>query len=294
MALLTKIKQSGTQAGLDSTKRELDKLLIKDCFTINLNTPDTNKYDYVKIQEGIATFNFTGTNYDHKGVDIEINFKKWEQNRLPKHIKFDLDSGFLKINYSRYVPNEIKGYTFEVVDPDASTFRFDISGPSNGFDKSDYVIEDCTFIGGRMVLNNNNQLFTRQKYFILTKKGKLIKGKLDENKNIVRGLKKVLFNGTNKFDLSILYIRDFGIGIEPTEVGDGNNKWYDWIKSKYTPPGTNYTFIKNNFPFTFSFHNMMNKLVKEYLVGMKPGINIEKINIEDYLDRDNQGILYVH
>ena len=91
----------------------------------------------------------------------------------------------------------------------------------------------------------------------------------NENKNIVQGLKKLLFNDTNKFDISLLSFRDFGVGIESTEVGDPKNKWYDWIIKKYTPPGTTYTFIKSQFPFTLSFNRLIEKMVKEYLSRWK-------------------------
>ena len=37
----------------------------------------------------------------------------------------------------------------------------------------------------------------------------------------------------------------------------------------------------------------MEKMVKEYLIGVAPGINIENIDIEHYLDRNNRGIVYV-
>lgn len=291
MALIKTIKTAGTQAGLESTKRTLDKLIIKECFTLNKQAPDSDS-EYIKFSDGVAIFDFSGTKYHHKLIDIEINFKKWDQYRLPKHIKFNSDAIF-KIDFNSTVPNKIQGYTFEVVEPDERYFRFEILGPPKGFFKSDYVIQDCSFIGSTMTLNNNTQVFTRQKYFILTNKGKLIKGKLDENKNIVQGLKKLLFNDTNKFDISLLSFRDFGVGIEPTEVGDPKNKWYDWIIRKYTPPGTTYTFIETKFPFTLSFHRLMEKMVKEYLIGVVPGINIENIDIEHYLDRDNRGIVYV-
>lgn len=48
MALLTKIKQAGTQAGLDSTKRTLDKLIIKECFTLNKQASDS-EHEYIKF-----------------------------------------------------------------------------------------------------------------------------------------------------------------------------------------------------------------------------------------------------
>lgn len=290
MALLTKIKQVGTQSGLESTKRTLDKLIIKECFTLDKQVPDSDAY--VKFSDGVAIFDFRGTKYDRKLIDIEINFNKWDQYRLPKYIKFNSD-GILKFDFNKNISNKIKDYKFEVIEPDERYFRFEIVGPPKGFLKSDYVIQDCAFIGSTMTLNNNTQIFTRQKYFILTNKGKLINGKLNENKNIVQGLKKVLFNGSNKFDISLLHIRDFGVGIESEEVGDPKNKWYDWIIRRYTPPGTTYTFINTKFPFTLAFHRLMEKMVKQHLIGVGPGINIENIDIEDYLDRDNRGILYV-
>lgn len=305
MSLISKIKKAGTASELQNTKNELDRMIIRECFTINGTQPDNDKYEYVKIQDGFALFDFTGTNYEHKGVDIEINFKKWEQYSLPKHIKFNLSIGYLKFDFDKFLNFHIKGFTFEEVDPDANGLRFDILGPAYGFNKTDFIFENCTFITNKMVICYNTQRFQRKKYYNLTNKGKFINGKLDEDKKIIPGLKKVLFNGTNKFDVSLLNFRDFGVGIESEEIGNTNNKWYDYIISKYTP-GTK-QFIKrfNNclpeyslsgakFPFNLAFHRLMDKIIREDLIGgTKSIINIGKIDIEDYLDRDNQGILYV-
>ena len=163
MALIKTIKTAGTQAGLESTKRTLDKLIIKECFTLNKQAPES-EYEYIKISDGVAIFDFSGTKYHHKLIDIEINFKKWDQYRLPKHIKFNSDAIF-KIDFNGTVPNKIQGYTFEVVEPDERYFRFEILGPPKGFFKSDYVIQDCSFIGSTMTLNNNSPSIYQAKVF---------------------------------------------------------------------------------------------------------------------------------
>lgn len=309
MALITKIKQAGTQAGLDSTKSSIDIITLTDSFTINgKNIRDIGDTKVLKMDNQSVTFDFEGTDQRYIHIDLIIDFKKWERYRLPKHIKFNIDSGFLDLNYGKIdMPDTLNGYTFEVINPIHNDFRFTITGPNGGFDVHNYKFSNCTFIGPYLGFRPDEKIYDHQKYFKLTNKGKLIKDKLDIMKYPVTGLKHVLFNGTNKFDIYNFKIHGFGVGIEFDQIGNTNNKWYDWIKPKYTP-GTKsfekqYTSSYSKplqfslttvfYPFTKSFTKLIEKLIRQYIIEEAPGIRIETIDIEAWENRQNNGIMYV-
>ena len=71
MALLTKIKQAGTQAGLDSTKASIDIIALTDSFTINgKNIRDIGDTKVLKMDSESMTFDFEGTG--QKYIHLEI------------------------------------------------------------------------------------------------------------------------------------------------------------------------------------------------------------------------------
>lgn len=310
MALITKIKQAGTQAGLDSTKSSIDIITLTDSFTINgKNIKDIGDIKVLKMDNQSVTFDFEGTGQKYIHVELIIDFKKWEKYKFPKHIKFNINSGFLGFNYEKIdMPTNLTDYTFEVINPKYNDFRFSVVGPNGGFDGSNYKMTNCSFIGPFLAFRPDIKIHNHQKYFKLTNKGKLIKDKLDIMNYPVTGLKHLLFNGTNKFDIYLFKIHGFGVGIEFDQIGNTNNKWYDWIKPKYTP-GTSafekqyaspyprpamHSLTSVFYPFTKNFTKLMDKLIRQHIIEEASGsVKIEVLYIETWEDRQDNGIMYV-
>lgn len=309
MALLTKIKQVGTQSGLDSNKKTIDTYVLAECFTINgKSITDIGDPQVLKQDSDAVTFDFEGTGQKYIHVEIIIDFNKWEKYKFPKHIKFNINSGFLGLNYEKInMPTNLTGYTFEVINPKHNDFRFSVVGPNGGFDGSNYKISNCSFIGPFLGFRPDIKIHNHQKYFKLTNRGTLIKDKLDIMDYPVTGLKHLLFNGSNKFDIYLFKIHGFGVGIEFDQIGNTKNKWYDWIKPKYTP-GTpafekqyaspypklvQHSLTSVFYPFTKNFTKLMDKLIRQYIIGEKSGTKIETLDIETWEDRQDNGIQYV-